>query len=51
MDWALGDLGNVPVPAVVGALELRMDVVPEPCTMALMGAGLLGLFGARRKRS
>jgi len=51
MNWALGDLGNVPVPAVVGALELRMDVVPEPCTMALMGAGLLGLFGARRKRS
>ena len=51
MDWNLGNLGNVPAPAIVGALELRTDIVPEPCTMALMGAGLLGLFGARRKRA
>ncbi|MFH1963507.1 MAG: PEP-CTERM sorting domain-containing protein [bacterium] len=51
MDWNLGNLGNVPAPAVVGALELRTDIVPEPCTMALLGAGLFGLFGIRRRKA
>ncbi|MBI4707311.1 MAG: PEP-CTERM sorting domain-containing protein [Candidatus Omnitrophica bacterium] len=46
MDWNLGSVGPHK------ALEIRTDanVVPEPCTMALMGAGLLGLFGARRRK-
>ena len=30
-------------------LEINYEPVPEPCTMLLLGSGLIGLWGARRK--
>jgi hypothetical protein len=39
---AVGEIGTVTSAAVTGA------AVPEPTTMFLMGAGLVGLFVGRR---
>lgn len=50
MSWNLGTIGNAPALAH-NALDVRATVVPEPCTMALIGTGLLGLFGMRRRKA
>jgi ABC-type uncharacterized transport system ATPase subunit len=46
MRWTIGNLG-------IGNkqdIELGLYVVPEPCTMLLMGTGLAGLAGIARRR-
>ncbi len=48
MMWKMGNIAKLDWHN--HALDVRATVVPEPCTMALMGAGLLGLFGTRRRK-
>jgi hypothetical protein len=43
-----GDLGQ---PRISGAELVRTPVVPEPCTLSLLGLGGLPLFGRLRRRS
>jgi len=42
--WATG-VGTAPAYRVIVS-----DIVPEPVTLALLGSGLLGLIGMRRRR-
>jgi hypothetical protein len=51
-DQAIGakwDLGRLDYNQMV-EVELRLEAVPEPCTMLLMGSGLAGLAGIARRR-
>ncbi len=50
MSWNLGTIGLAPA-APHNALDVRATVIPEPCTMALIGTGLFGLLGMRRRKA
>jgi hypothetical protein len=47
-DWGLYTFGGNP-PINIGALISTAAPIPEPCTMLLIGSGLVGVAGLRRK--
>lgn len=51
LQWNLPPLPPAGAQTGSAVLELRTDVVPEPCTMVLLGTGLFGLFGLRRRKA
>jgi PEP-CTERM motif len=46
----LSQIPNGFVSTVTSSGEFKPAIIPEPTSMLLLGGGLLGLFGARRKR-
>lgn len=50
----LGDVSASPISGITfeeGSIEVASAPVPEPATMFLLGSGLLGLVGCRKKRN
>ncbi len=48
---ALGTPSGEPPVCLLGDVSLAVSAVPEPATLALVGAGLLGLLTVRRRRA